>query len=198
MNLSPAFTKEIEARLSISFAEREERHGGAGGAAFVPKDVFNYIYAITFSPGYRNRFAEFLKRDFAKIPITSKRGLFWKLVEHGERLTSLHLLVQAPSVVARFRGGERALVECVSYEEKLGRVFLNEKDYFEGVSPDVWRFRLGGYQICHKWLKDRVGRQLGKQELVRYQQVVGIIESTLQVMDRIDGDIQTFGGWPLK
>jgi len=68
VNLSPVFTKEIEKRLSMSFVEHEERDGDS---VFGARDVFHYIYAITFSPDYRSRYGDFLKRDFAKIPLMS-------------------------------------------------------------------------------------------------------------------------------
>ena len=29
---------------------------------------------------------------------------------------------------------------------------------FHGVPEEVWDFQIGGYQVCHKWLKDRKGR----------------------------------------
>jgi len=28
--------------------------------------------------------------------------------------------------------------------------------YFEGLEEDVWGYRIGGYQVCDKWLKDRI------------------------------------------
>jgi hypothetical protein len=28
---------------------------------------------------------------------------------------------------------------------KMGRVYINAKQYFEGITPKVWEFRIGGY-----------------------------------------------------
>jgi hypothetical protein len=28
---------------------------------------------------------------------------------------------------------------------------------FQGIHEAVWEFRVGGYQVCEKWLKDRKG-----------------------------------------
>jgi hypothetical protein len=56
------------------------------------------------------------------------------------------------------------VVERVSYVEPKegckGRVYINKDQYFEGISPEVWEFPVGGYQILDKWLKDRKGRNL--------------------------------------
>ena len=46
------------------------------------------------------------------------------------------------------------------------------KQYFEGILPVVWEFRIGGYQVCEKWLKDRKGRTLEHDEIEHYQRTV--------------------------
>ena len=66
---------------------------------FGPEDIFNYTYAVFHSPTYRTRYAEFLKIDFPRLPLTSDRELFPRLVEKGKRLADLHL--------QRETGGER-------------------------------------------------------------------------------------------
>ena len=47
-----------------------------------------------------------------------------------------------------------------------GRVYINKTQYFEGIEPDVWEFQIGGYQVLHKWLKDRRGRKLSFDDLL--------------------------------
>jgi len=44
--------------------------------------------------------------------------------------------------------------------ETTRRVYINAEQYFEAVSPSVWAFQVGGYQVLYKWLKDRKGRTL--------------------------------------
>ncbi|MBE9020829.1 DNA methyltransferase, partial [Chroococcidiopsidales cyanobacterium LEGE 13417] len=41
-----------------------------------PEAIFYYIYAILYSPTYRTRYAEFLKIDFPRVPLTSSDELF--------------------------------------------------------------------------------------------------------------------------
>ncbi len=67
---------------------------GAGDLAQTvgPEDIFHYIYAVFHSPTYRERYAEFLKIDFPRVPLTSNRALFAALAAKGAALVDLHLL----------------------------------------------------------------------------------------------------------
>ena len=83
-------------------------------------------------------------------------------------------------------------------ESEEGRVYINEEQYFEGVEPAVWRFHVGGYQVCQKWLKDRKGHALDRfDDLRHYQNVVATLRRTMERMDTIDTLINEHGGWPL-
>ena len=79
-----------------------------------------------------------------------------------------------------------------------GRVYINSKQYFEGILPVVWEFRIGGYQVCEKWLKDRKGRKLEHDEIEHYQRTVAALSETRTLMAQIDSLIQDHGGWPLE
>jgi len=76
-----------------------------------------------------------------------------------------------------------------------GRVYINQDQYFEGVEPKVWEFKIGGYQILHKWLKDRKGRMLSFDDTMHYQKVVVAIKETIRLMEEIDNLIPS---WPIK
>ena len=56
------------------------------------EDVFHYMYAVFHSPAYRSRYAEFLKIDFPRLPLTSNVELFRQLCGLGAQLVGLHLL----------------------------------------------------------------------------------------------------------
>ncbi|MCL5671668.1 MAG: transposase, partial [Acidobacteria bacterium] len=76
----------------------------AGATTFGPEDVFNYIYAVLHSPTYRARYAEFLKSDFPRVPLTSDVSLFRSLCKFGGELVALHLL-ESPTLqnpIARY------------------------------------------------------------------------------------------------
>jgi len=193
-NLNPAFIKELEAKLGLQFID-----DGKGDFinTFGPEDIFNYAYAVFHSPTYRTRYAEFLKIDFPRLPLTSDKILFKSLAEKGTELVSLHLM-EAPILntpITKYPIDGSHKVEKVAYDEKNQRVYINKTQYFEGVSAEVWEFHIGGYQVCHKWLKDRKGRTLSYDERVHYQKIVVALKETTRLMAEID---EVIPGWPVE
>jgi len=80
----------------------------------------------------------------------------------------------------------------------LGTVLVNATQGFEGVPEDVWKFHIGGYQVCQKWLKDRRGRQLSKEDIVHYQKIVYALGETIELMKQVDEAIDVHGGGPMR
>jgi predicted helicase len=192
-NLNPEFIKEVSAKLGLGFVE-----DGKGGLkeTFGPKDIFNYAYAVFHSPTYRSRYAEFLKIDFPRLPLTSNVGLFKALVAKGAELVALHLM-ESPklnNLITKYPVSGSSTVEKVSYDENNKRVYINKLQYFEGVPSKVWNFQIGGYQVCAKWLKDRKGRTLSYDDLTHYQRIVVALKETIRLMAEIDSLIPT---WPI-
>jgi len=74
-------------------------------------------------------------------------------------------------------------------------VYINREQYFEGVPLNVWEFEIGGYQVLHKWLKDRRGRKLDYDEKRQYQQIIVALSETIRLMDEIDTAIPS---WPIE
>src|SRR5690606_29034058 len=62
-----------------------------------PVDILDYIYAILHSPSYREKYKEFLKIDFPRVPYPKDKESFKKLVKLGTELRQLHLL-ESPKV----------------------------------------------------------------------------------------------------
>jgi predicted helicase len=198
-NLSPSFIAEISRRLAMQFVP--ERNGDLY-QTFGPEDIFHYMYAVFYSLTYRARYADFLKVDFPRLPLTSKADLFRELCLLGARLVRLHLMEIHGDVTSKYPVTGNNLVEKVEYMEpndqlKQGRVYINRTQYFEGVSPEVWRFHVGAYQVCRKWLKDWKGRTLVFEDIQRYQIIVAVLKETIQLMEQIDMVIRNHGGWPI-
>ena len=141
-----------------------------------------------YSPSYREKYAEFLNRDFPVIPYPISSEQFWKFEDAGNRLVNIHLLSSAPSQSNRFTGTDTE-VEKVSYKSE--RVYINRSSYFSDVSEDVYNFIVGGYQPCNRWLRERKGVKLHSDDLITYSKIVSAIEDTIQVMKEID-HIYTF------
>lgn len=199
-NLDPSFIKDFSSKLNMRFVQ-----DGKGNLqdTFGPEDILSYMYAIFYSPTYRERYAEFLKIDFPRLPLTSNIELFRELCELGQRLVELHLLEKFGKRTVKFPVQGNNIIEKVSYtddpkEPEKGRVWINKEQYIEGMPPEVWEFHIGGYQVCEKWLKDRKGREFGINEFYHYQRIVAALDETMTLMSQIDEVIEEHGGWPIQ
>ncbi|HQG57958.1 MAG TPA: N-6 DNA methylase [Candidatus Dojkabacteria bacterium] len=151
-----------------------------------PEELFNYIYSVLHSPSYRQRYKEFLKVDFPRIPYPTNRKMFDEYAKYGKELRELHLmespLLQNASLPFPESGSDT--VENITYKDN--KVFINETQYFGNVSEIAWNFYIGGYQPAQKWLKDRKGKSLSNEDIEHYQKIVFVLENTDRIMKEID------------
>ncbi len=192
-NLAPPFVEELTVLLGLRWTNE-----GLGDLLNTvgPEDAFHYAYAVFHSPTYRRRYSAFLKTEFPRLPLTREKKLFAALVEKGRELTALHLM-ESPSLddfITQFPEKGDNLVEKAAYTTASSRVWINARQHFAGVPPEVWAFQVGGYQVCEKWLKDRKGRKLTYDDIRHYQRVIVALNETLRLMAEIDTLIP---GWPL-
>jgi type I restriction-modification system DNA methylase subunit len=161
-----------------------------------PESIFYYIYAILHSPTYRTRYAEFLKIDFPRIPLTSNDELFCQLADYGEQLVQLHLMTspKLDNLITEFvEGTGERTVASGHPKYQNGAVQINKNgDKFTGVPESVWKFYVGGYQPCQKWLKDRKERTLSDEDILHYQKIVVSLKETIEIMKKIDEGIPSF------
>ena len=154
------------------------------------------------SPAYRERYAEFLRADFPRLPLTGNWGLFRSLAELGLRLINLHARGEGGGKGPGFPMAGENCVEDVRYQPpqgiEPGRVWINNKQYFEGVPETAWIFPVGGYLPAQRWLKDRKKRQLGFDDITAYARIIYALAETRKLMAQIDEAIECHGGWPLK
>jgi len=141
------------------------------------EEIFYYIYAVLYSPSYRKRYEEFLKIDFPRIPLPSDVEKFKKLSELGKELVELHLLKHPlpDKTDIGFPKEGTNKVGKVRYDEKTKRVYFNKEQYFEGISKEVWEYKIGSCQPMEKYLKDRKGRELTLEEIEHYMKVANAI-----------------------
>ena len=150
-----------------------------------PQALFDYIYAVLHSPSYRERYKEFLKIDFPRIPYPTDWEKFRDLAEKGEELRQLHLMEDLPSKTGiTFPVAGTLQVDCYRWEQN--RVYINSDQYFEGVPESAWNFFIGGYQPAQKWLKDRKGMTLGFEDVKHYQRIIYVLQQTERLMQEID------------
>ena len=192
-NFSHGFLKALAVSLGI---QQSKPHGLPAG--LTSEDIFHYAYAVFHSPAYRSRYSEFLKVDFPRLPLTVSLVLFRALARLGCELTGLHLL-ESPNIaqpITEFIGGRNPEIEKISWTRNTVWVDKAQTAGFQGVREDVWDFHIGGYQVCEKWLKDRKGRKLTKDDIEHYQKIVGALSETIRLMAKIDKVIDEHGGWP--
>ncbi|MDA8732659.1 hypothetical protein N9M28_05010 [Luminiphilus sp.] len=205
-NLADSFVRNVESRVSLEFSSA--RKGGFTSApCFGPQECFGYIYAILYSPNYRFIYRQFLKLDFPRIPYPGSADLFIELAALGSQLADLHLLksVFLNEPIACCVGEGDFQVEGVSYSDETAWIDKAKTRGFKGLSEEVWNFRVGGYQVCERWLKDRQakggknsrpGRVLTDEDIEHYKQIVVALSETIRIMAEIDEVIEAHGGWP--
>lgn len=213
-NFSPEFTANIESRLGLSFV-----CDGRGNLSqtFGPENLLHYIYAVFHSTAYRERYDQFLRADFPRVPLPDSLDMFRSLARLGNRLMNAHLMTSTAQQESAVRfpivgsnivesahpkyyapgekpPGHKSPIEC-------GRVYISKDSrrsgkrgqYFEGVTPDAWEFRIGGYQPMDRWLRNRKGRKLTYDDLDHYHRIASTLEKTIALMEEVDSTVAANG-----
>jgi len=148
-----------------------------------PEDVFSAIYGTLRSPSYRQKFQEQLRySEFPRVILPKDPELFRRLAELGGRLVRLHLLEGPGDAGAGAYPipGSNA-VEKVRYDAKKAALWINKEQRFEGISSDVWDYRVGDYQTLRKYLVDREKSALLDSELDWFSRVIKAVASAVNV-----------------
>ena len=216
-NLNAEIIKEMAKGLGLTFVNEKQTDGNVCCAdseevrpeyrlTFAPIDVLDYIYAVLHSPSYREKYKEFLKIDFPRVPYPKDVKTFWELVELGGELREIHLLESAvvekhitqypedgdnivgkPKFVTSVQLNSPPLEGCPPPADGVvGKVYINETQYFNNVPEVGWNFYIGGYQPAQKWLKDRKGRELSYEDILHYQKMIVALSETDRIMKEID------------
>lgn len=214
-NLNMEIVSNIEKELGLQFVpEKDDGNVCMANNAevrneykttFAPVDLLDYIYAVLHSPAYREKYKEFLKIDFPRVPYPKNPRQFIDLVDLGSQLREIHLLespivekyiTQYPedgdNVVTKPRFEQRVMVDEdneISHrfvQEPIGRVYINDRQFFEDVPEVAWNFYIGGYQPAQKWLKDRKDRELSYEDILHYQKIIVALTETDRLMKEID------------
>ena len=178
-NLDKDVVTKIEESLRASASPREK---------ITPESIFDYIYAVLHTPEYRERYREFLKVDFPRIPYPTNAATFRKLAKIGGELRELHLMKTKPTAgernrIANFPKGGSNAVEDVRFAD--GKVYINDGQYFDHVNEADFGFFIGGYQPAQKWLKDRKGRTLANEDIDHYQAIILALSRTRALMQKL-------------
>lgn len=146
-----------------------------------PEDVFAYVYAVLHSPTYRKAYELELKRDFPRVPIPAGDAEFDRLVILGQQLIEVHLLranVGAPKV-ATYPVAGNDYIDKVRYSD--GKVYINDTQYFGGVSVEVWNYTIGSFYPAQRWLTERTTRRLTLDDLKHYRRIIQSLTDTIRI-----------------
>ncbi|HOH54711.1 MAG TPA: N-6 DNA methylase [Paludibacteraceae bacterium] len=157
------------------------------GREITPEEILYYIYAVFYSNVYREKYADFLKIDFPRVPFPADYKVFSKMAALGNELVDLHLMKSSRlnTFVSKFQGeGENDVIEEIIYRPEESRIYINSEKYFDNVKPEVWGYQIGGYQVLQKYLKDRKGRKM--DDFVHYSQMISSLSYTIEIQHEID------------
>ncbi len=192
-NLDTAIVKQIAKTLALKFIPDHEARDAGKEGTFTPLDLLDYIYATLHSPAYREKYKEFLKIDFPRVPYPTNSDSFWQLVKLGSELRALHLM-ESPLLAklsTRFPENGSNIVDKITFtpdsaNPTIGKVNINHEQYFDNVPLIAWNFYIGGYQPAQKWLKDRKTRTLSFDDILHWQKIVVALLNTDRIMKEID------------
>ena len=216
-NLKLEIVNQIAEKLELEFVAEPfdyaqcstSRSLSEAETTFAPIDILDYIYAVLHSPTYREKYKEFLKIDFPRVPYPKDKETFWQLVKLGGEIRQIHLL-ESPKVEEFITSypidGDNIITRKLNKNDweitgkisnlqgfknleglEVGRIWINEKQYFDNIPLVAWEFYIGGYQPAQKWLKDRRGRQLSFEDILHYQKIIVALTETDRLMKEVDG-----------
>ncbi|EFR7980457.1 DNA methyltransferase [Campylobacter jejuni] len=155
---------------------------------FSPEDILGYIYAVLFHKIYREKYLDFLKIDFPKIPFTKDKNTFKNLSKLGLKLINLHLLKNDE---LDFNVGEALFkdiknknfkIQKIKYNKDVKELFINESLYFNKVSPEIYEFKIGGYAVLDKYLKSHKEEDIDHKH---FTLIIQTLDETLKIQDEI-------------
>ena len=204
-NLNTEIVNKIVEQLGLTFVP-EKSMAVTEPVEVAPIDILDYIYAVLHSPTYREKYKEFLKIDFPRVPYPKNTTTFWQLVNLGSQIRQIHLLespvvdnyitkypVDGDNVVRKIRFEPYVYGETLpdengemNYPDYSGAVLINDTQYFADVPTSAWEFYIGGYQPAQKWLKDRKDRKLEFEDILHYQKIIVALTETNRLMKEID------------
>jgi len=169
--------------------------------------IFHYVYGLLHHPGYRQKYADNLKRELPRIPFAPEFRAFAKA---GEKLARLHLdyeqlepweleFIETPRVPLWYR-----------VEDKMGpakdklRLTVNPSLTLAGIPPAAFKYRLGNRSAL-EWVIDQYqvstdkrsgitsdpNREDDEQYIVRLVgQVIRVSLETVKIVAALPGEFE--------
>lgn len=131
--------------------------------------IFHYVYGVLHHPGYREKFADNLKRELPRIPFAPD---FWAFAKAGKKLAALHLdyekldpwdleFVESPGVPLSYRVEDKMRLS----KDKL-RLTVNRSLTLAGIPSEAFEYRLGNRSAL-EWVVDQYQVSTDKRSGIR-------------------------------
>jgi hypothetical protein len=119
------------------------------------------------------------------------------MADLGEKIRKLHQLegIEKRDIVTSYPINlptDNNLVTKKEYkvlDNGKGRIWINDKQYFDNVPEGVWQLFVSGYRPLDKWLDDRKGKKLTSDEIRHYQKIIVALQKQIDIMNEIDSII---------
>ena len=180
----PNLDEGIVAKIAEAIGRRFVPEVTGEEGTFAPIDLLDYIYGLLYHPEYRERYFEFLKVDFPRIPYPDSAVCFDSYKAIGGQLRKLHLMEEQPerTGVTYPEVGDNSVTQQKWADDK---VWINKEQYFGNVPEEVWNYYIGGYQPAQKWLKDRRNTTLSFDDITHYQRIVHALATTIALQSEL-------------
>lgn len=156
------------------------------GEKFTPEQILAYIYAVLFHKNYREKFGDFLRIDYPKIPFVDSKENFLKLSDLGQKLINLHLMKAETDseILGKFKdiNHKNYTIEKSAFDKNAKAVFVNESLNFQGVSEEIWDYKIGGYQVLDKYLKSHKDENI---DYVHFNKIIKILQETIKLENEL-------------
>lgn len=201
-----------QVNLMAKVIERVKQMAGYPGEnreVSLEEEILYYIYGILFCPAYRLKYERYLKIDFPRIPFPCDYYTFNRIAAIGQQLVALHLM-KSPRIAetaSRFEVEGNNIVTRAGYVpfplkkkkgvEEIkgdGRIYINDTQYFSQVPAQVWEYKICGYQVMDKWMKDRRGQALKHQDICHYIKMASCLELTIRCQEELDREFTGLTG----
>jgi hypothetical protein len=183
--LIPLHEDEQAAKLNLD-TDWERRLREAYAAKWSVEAFQGYLYGVLGSETYRERFAGQLEDGFPRIPFPADAGLFAEIAECGSRLIALHLLEGPISFLPRLEGRGDLIIGEARHDPAIGRLWINQTQFFEPVTATAWASAVGGYAVVQLWLRNHRGRRLSGDEARELARIIGSVTDAEGVRVEID------------
>lgn len=152
-------------------------------------NILDYIYGVLNCIEYREKYDEYLKSDFPRVPYPDTPDRFWQIANDGKQLRLLHLFEASLDVEEsefRFCGEGDNVIKFAKYENE--KVYINDHQYIDNIPPKVANMQIGGFYPALYWMKVRTDTEISYSGLGTYRQMLKALQQSIEIMESIKVD----------